>query len=103
MTNDTLTYNSALNRLEKTIENNEILLNLDITSKISMDALHSLVSTSFHSFRIYKIDNTTYLNLSKTGFLETGAYADIFKGIKPIMTKNIFPIHNTKNGRRTVG
>ncbi len=88
--NDTLTFNSALKRLDKTLKKNKILLNPNITSTISVDSLHSMISTSFHSIRIYKIDNATYLKLSNTGFLESGKFADIFKKINTYYTKEYF-------------
>jgi Family of unknown function (DUF6090) len=85
--NDTLTYNSALKRLDKTLEMHKILLNPELTSNISIDSLHSIVSSCFHSIRIYKIDNATYLKLSNTGFLDSGIYTDIFKEINTYYNK----------------
>lgn len=88
--NDTLTFNSALKRLYKTLEKNEILLNPNITSTISIDSIHSIISTSFHSIRIYKIDNATYSKLSNTGFLESKQFADIFKEINTYYNKEYY-------------
>jgi len=85
--NDTLTFNAALKRLDKTLEKHEILLNPKLTSSISIDSLHSIVNTSFHSIRIYKIDNATYLKLLNTGFLDSGIYTDIFKAINSYYNK----------------
>jgi len=87
LTNDTLTYNSSLNRLKQTIEDNQTLLNSSLTENISLDSLHSLISTSFHSIRIYKIDNTTYLKLSNTGFLDSGTFGEIFEDINTYYNK----------------
>ena len=85
--NDTLTYKAVLDRLEITREKNKTLLNSSITKNISLDSLHSLISTSFHSIRIYKIDNTTYLKLSNTGFVDSGKFSEIFQDINTYYNK----------------
>ena len=85
--NDTMTYNSALNRLNQTLENNKTLLNPDLTSNLSKDSLHSIIWDSFHSIRIYKIDNATYQKLSNTGFLDSGLFTHLFKDINSYYNK----------------
>ncbi|WGK64826.1 DUF6090 family protein [Croceiramulus getboli] len=87
LVNDTLTYTAALQRLEKTIAKNTLLANPEVTAALPLDSLNALLANSFHSIRIYKIDNTTYLKLSNTGFLETGHYADLFKAVNTYYNK----------------
>ena len=85
--NDTLTFNLGLKRINNSVEKNKVLLNSDLTTDLSIDSLFSLVSTSFHSARIYKINNATYLKLSNTGFLDSGIYSDIFTDINTYYNK----------------
>ena len=87
LTNDTLTFNSALKRVNNSVRKNKILLNSDLTIDLSIDSLSLFVSTSFHSTRIYKINNATYLKLSNTGFLDSGLFSGIFTDINAYYNK----------------
>lgn len=84
---DTLTFNAATSRIKRTIKDNKSLLDPDFTNSISVDSILSLLITSFHSTRIYHIDNATYLKLSNTGFLETGLFSDVFTHINNYYNK----------------
>ena len=84
---DTITFNSAINRVRGTIEHNKSLLKPEYTNKLTVDSLFSIIKTSFHSTRVYHIDNATYLKLSNTGFLESGLFNSIFKDINTYYNK----------------
>jgi hypothetical protein len=84
---DTLTFSTAIKRVKQTISNNKRLLNPEIIHEISADSLFYLLQTSFHSTRIYHIDNSTFLKLSNTGFVESGNHNAIFKEINNYYNK----------------
>ncbi len=84
---DTKTFNSAINRVNKTIAKNKLLLNPEFTSTNPIDSIFALLRTSFHSTRIYHIDNATYLKLSNTGFLESGLFNSVFTDINNYYNK----------------
>ncbi|WP_411768653.1 DUF6090 family protein [Winogradskyella sp. A3E31] len=84
---DTVTFNTAIERIQKTITQNKSLLNPAFLDIISTDSLLSLLKTSYHSTRIYHIDNATYLKLSNTGFLESGLLNSIFTEINNYYNK----------------
>lgn len=84
---DTLTFHAAIERIGKTISKNELLLNPKYLESISTDSILSFLETSFHSTRIYHIDNATYLKLSNTGFLEAGIFDAVFTDINNYYNK----------------
>lgn len=84
---DTVTFTNAINRLNRTISNSELLLNTEITNSLPLDSLFSLVRISFHSTRIYHINNVTYLKMSNTGFLESGLFNSVFSDINTYYNK----------------
>ena len=84
---DTLTFNTAIKRLNITINQHETLLNPDLKVRLPLDSLYSIISTCFHSIRVYKIDNATYLKLSNTGFLNSEAYPELFEAINSYYNK----------------
>jgi hypothetical protein len=84
---DTLTFHTAIKRVRSTISNNKALLNPEFVDAISTDSIFALLMTSFHSTRIYHIDNATYLKLSNTGFLESGFFNALFTAINNYYNK----------------
>lgn len=84
---DTTTYGEGIRRIEKSIENTGKLMSFDYVSKLSNDALINLLSGSFHSTRIYKINNSTFQKMTNTGFLESSSFKDIFLGINEYYNK----------------
>jgi hypothetical protein len=84
---DTLTFDTAIKRVRRTIEKNKLLLNTEYTNTASTDTIISFLGTSFHSTRIYHIDNSTYLKLSNTGFLESGLFNSAFTEINNYYNK----------------
>lgn len=84
---DTITFSTAIKRVKQTISNNKRLLNPEIIHQISTDSIFNLLQTSFHSTRIYHIDNSTFLKLSNTGFVESGNHNAIFKKINNYYNK----------------
>ena len=84
---DTLTFGSAIKRVRRTIQKNKLLLKSDFANTASKDTIISYLRTSFHSTRIYHIDNSTYLKLSNTGFLESGLYNSVFTEINTYYNK----------------
>jgi hypothetical protein len=84
---DTITFSTAIKRVKQTISNNKRLLTPEIIHEISTDSVFRLLQTSFHSIRIYHIDNSTFLKLSNTGFVETGNHNAIFKEINNYYNK----------------
>lgn len=84
---DTITFSAAIKRVKQTISKNKQLLNPEIIHQISTDSIFNLLQTSFHSIRIYHIDNSTFLKLSNTGFVESGNHHTIFKEINNYYNK----------------
>ena len=87
LTTDIITFDTAIKRVQRTILKNKSLLNAQFIDEISKDSILSLLKTSFHSTRIYHIDNTTYLKLSNTGFLETEIFNSVFADINNYYNK----------------
>ena len=87
LVNDTLTFTSGLKRVNNSISKNKILLNTSQINNLPIDSLFLFVRTSFHSTRIYKVNNSTYLKLSNTGFLDSGMYGSIFADINTYYNK----------------
>ena len=84
---DTETFDTAIKRVRKTISKNKLLLNTEFANTTSTDTIISFLRTSFHSTRIYHIDNSTYLKLSNTGFLESGLFNSVFGEINNYYNK----------------
>lgn len=84
---DTVTFDTAVKRVRKTIEKNKLLLNKQFANTNSIDTIISFLRTSFHSTRIYHIDNSTYLKLSNTGFIESGLFSSVFTEINNYYNK----------------
>jgi hypothetical protein len=84
---DTLTFHTAIKRVRSTISKNKALLNPEFVDGLSTDSIFALLRTSFHSIRIYHIDNATYLKLSNTGFLESGFFNALFTAINNYYNK----------------
>ncbi|MCB0667660.1 MAG: DUF6090 family protein [Saprospiraceae bacterium] len=84
---DTTTFNTAIHRVHKTISNNKSLLNPEFTGAISVDSILSLLKISYHSTRIYHIDNATYLKLTNTGFVEPVVFNTLFTEINNYYNK----------------
>lgn len=84
---DTLMFHVAIDRLDQTIANNELLLNTEMADVLPEDSLFYLLSYSFHSTRVYHIDNASYLKLTNTGFLEPEVYNSVFAEINNYYNK----------------
>jgi hypothetical protein len=83
---DTLMFNSAINRVQQTIASNKEILNIEDPEAISSDSLNKILYT-FHSMRVYQINNTTYLKLVSTGFLESGLFQQLIEKINSYYAK----------------
>ena len=82
---DTIMLNSALKRLKQTLANNKAILSIKRDNKLSQDSIATVLSV-FHSTRIYQINNSTFLKLLNTGFLESRAYHQLFSNINTYYT-----------------
>ena len=86
LVNDTILFNTALHRANRTIAKSESILQIRQANSIARDSL-SLILGVFHSMRIYQINNATYSKLLNTGFLDSRAYSGLFANINSYYTK----------------
>ena len=84
---DTTTFDAGIKRIEKTLIYQERLFNPDIVNKLITDSLITLLNQTFHSTRIYKINNSTFLKLTNSGFVENKSFNEIFIDINEYYTK----------------
>ena len=84
---DTITFRSGIERLKNSLLLHEDLLDLDKVTTLSIDSLFKTIGTAFHSSRIYKINNSTFLKLTNSGFVESKSFNDIFIDINEYYTK----------------
>jgi Family of unknown function (DUF6090) len=83
---DTIMFNAAIKRAKQTIAKNKAILNIKQPNSISKDSLYSML-TVFHSMRIYQINNSTYLKLLNTSFLDSNVFNNLFSSINTYYTK----------------
>jgi hypothetical protein len=86
---DTTTFSAGINRYKNSLRLQEDLFNLDKVHALPTDSLFNNIynNTIFHSGRIYKITNSTFLKLTNSGFVESRPYRDIFLDINKYYTK----------------
>jgi len=84
---DTTTFQSGISRIKNSLLLHEDLFNLDKMSTLPIDSLFKSINTAFHSARIYKINNSTFLKLTNSGFVESKSFNEIFIDINEYYTK----------------
>ncbi len=84
---DTMTFSSGINRIQNSLSIQENLFNRDIIDKLSIDSILNAINISFHSVRIYKINNSTFSKLTNSGFVESRSFNKIFIDINDYYTK----------------
>jgi hypothetical protein len=87
LVSDTVTFQAGISRIENTLKKQANLFNLDFISKISNDSLIPSIDGAFHSSRIYKINNSTFLKLRNSGFVESKPFNRIIIDINGYYTK----------------
>lgn len=86
---DTATFSAGIIRYNNSLLLQEDLFNIDKVNSLSTDSLLNNIynKTIFHSARIYKINNSTYLKLNNNGFIESKFYNNIFLDIHDYYTR----------------
>ncbi|WP_317174343.1 DUF6090 family protein [Aegicerativicinus sediminis] len=84
---DTITFRSGIKRLQNSLSIHESLFNGDIFNKLTVDSILKSIDISFHSVRIYKINNSTFSKLTNSGFLESKFFSNIFLDINDYYTR----------------
>ncbi|MCO5723887.1 DUF6090 family protein [Robiginitalea marina] len=84
---DTITFQSGIKRFENSLVLQGDLFNPVKVNILPVDSLFSAINTAFHSARIYKINNSTYLKLTNSGFVESKFFNEIFIDINNYYTK----------------
>ena len=86
---DTTTFQAGINRFKKSLKVQDDLLNIEKVNALSIDSLFNVIAieTVFHSARIYKINNSTFLKLTNSGFVESKYFNDIFIDINEYYTE----------------
>ncbi len=84
--NDTIVFNSAIERATKTIAKDQSILKIKDLYAVPVDSLGDILRVH-HSMRIYQINNSTYSKLLNTGFTESKMYGDLYKSISLYYTK----------------
>ena len=86
---DTTTFQAGINRFKKSLIVQDDLLDIEKVNTISIDSLFKVIAieTVFHSARIYKINNSTFLKLTNSGFVESKSFNNIFIDINEYYTE----------------
>ena len=86
---DTTTFRAGIDRYKNSLFLQEDLFNLDKVNTLPTDSLLNNIynNTVFHSARIYKINNSTFLKLTNSGFVESKSFNEIFIDINEYYTK----------------
>ena len=84
---DTNTFRSGIERFENSLALQADLFNLAKVNMLPIDSLFNSINTAFHAARIYKINNSTYLKLTSSGFVESKPFNEIFIDINNYYTK----------------
>ena len=84
---DTTTFRSGIKRIKNSLSIQERLFNRDIVDKLTLDSILNAINISFHSVRIYKINNSTFSKLTNSGFVESRSFKKIFIDINDYYTR----------------
>jgi len=84
---DTITFGAGIKRLKITLEKQKNLLNTDFSSKIKSDSLIGYVYSAFHHSGLYQINNSTFLKMTNTGFVESNSFSQLFIDINKYYNK----------------
>ena len=86
---DTTTFRAGIDRYRNSLLLQEDLFNLDKVNTLPIDSLLNNIysKTIFHSARIYKMNNSTFLKLTNSGFVESKSYSNIFLDINDYYTR----------------
>ena len=89
---DTMTFRAGIDRYKNSLRLQEDLFDLDKVKSLSTDSLLNNIysKTIFHSARIYNINNSTFLKLTNSGFVESKSFSDLFLDISDYYTKEYY-------------
>lgn len=84
---DTTTFQAGIDRFQNSLLLQEDLFNLDKVNTLPIDSLFYVISKVFHAARIYKINNSTFLKMTGSGFVESKSFNKVFIDINEYYTK----------------
>ena len=84
---DTTTFRSGIQRIENSLSIHDDLFNREVVNQLTIDSIIRAIGISFHSVRIYKINNSTFAKLTNSGFTESELFNDLFLEINDYYTR----------------
>ena len=84
---DTTTFHSGIDRFQKSLSIQANLFDRSKVDELPIDSILNAIKTSFHSVRIYKINNSTFSKLTNSGFIESKSFNSIFLDINNYYTR----------------